>query len=122
MKTGKIKSAKYTNELNSLISTYGELQGDRFIVNTKFGLLSVRVDCPPYSSLLSVFSRFDSVYNFAGVNKPKEGITEAKVVNELLGDDVVGNTGKMNWHFNNTDDYFQYLKADITRTFDRLTK
>ena len=45
MKTGKIKSAKYTNELNSLISTYGELQGDKFIVNTKFGLLSVRVDC-----------------------------------------------------------------------------
>lgn len=70
-----------------------------FIMETKAGLLWLKLDAEPDSCCLSVYARFDNV------NK----------ANEVLGEDLRLNkySGKFNFHYTEVDDMLLFLRADL---------
>ena len=74
-------------------------QPNSFIMETGVGLLWLRIDCRPDSSLYTVFGRFDEV---------------DKAV-ELFGKDLRLNhySGKFNFHYTNLNDMMLSLRMDL---------
>lgn len=119
---GKKLSIKATTELNALLSKYGTLNGDRFIIKTKFGVLNATVDCSADSEVLTVFTRFDKVCNILRCSQVQDctGMIDVNTVNDILPVRLVGASGKMNFHVLNLKGELDSLKESITTILNLL--
>lgn len=114
-KCGKIRSAKVTKSLTAVITGFNpvaaaktEFDRTRYSIETKAGTMTLCVDCPPDSSLLTVFGRF-------------EDTSKIKLAQSILGERAVSMVGKCNFHYNASDEGAAAIVNDLTNALTKLT-